>query len=344
MSIKNEINNLCASLAGDRLLVQGAGGNASWKENDTLWIKASGRWLSQAKEKNIFVPVDLGHLNEALTQMNFGVTPRVVGATQLRPSIETMLHALMPHRIVIHLHPVDVLKYLVQINAESIINALIGDMVKWVIVPYHKPGPCLAKAVFEAIKSNAEINVVFMENHGLVVGGNDISEINSLLYLIIGALKVNPKKPNFFPQVAPNLPKGSRHLYFPLADQELNNLVFDDLLYNRLCSQWALYPDHIIFLGPNAICYDNIEHLLAANNSNSDYANIVFVKGVGIYVSDFFSEAMHIQLRCFYDILVRLNNQIGINVLSAEEISELVCWEAEKYRIKINEKINNTAV
>ena len=34
------------------LLVQGAGGNTSIKEDGLLWVKASGTWLSEATEKN----------------------------------------------------------------------------------------------------------------------------------------------------------------------------------------------------------------------------------------------------------------------------------------------------
>ena len=41
------------------LLVQGAGGNSSVKQDDVLWVKASGAWLSEAKEKEMFVPVEL---------------------------------------------------------------------------------------------------------------------------------------------------------------------------------------------------------------------------------------------------------------------------------------------
>jgi rhamnose utilization protein RhaD (predicted bifunctional aldolase and dehydrogenase) len=38
-----EVKTYCSQIGADPLLVQGAGGNASWKEGDTLWIKASGK-------------------------------------------------------------------------------------------------------------------------------------------------------------------------------------------------------------------------------------------------------------------------------------------------------------
>ena len=67
MSMHEQISRFCAQLGADPLLVQGAGGNVSWKESEVLWIKASGTWLKDALERDIFVPVDLSDLREALS-------------------------------------------------------------------------------------------------------------------------------------------------------------------------------------------------------------------------------------------------------------------------------------
>ena len=63
---RQAINDLCADLGKDRLLVQGSGGNVSWKEDGVLWVKGSGTCLANADKENIFVPVDLVHLQKAL--------------------------------------------------------------------------------------------------------------------------------------------------------------------------------------------------------------------------------------------------------------------------------------
>ena len=112
--VRIQIEKMCVGLATNPLLVQGAGGNVSWKEDDTLWIKASGTWLSDAADDDIFIPTNLVHLRAALTQGNFDVTPIVTSESSLRPSIETLLHALMPQRVVVHLHAIDVLSHLVR--------------------------------------------------------------------------------------------------------------------------------------------------------------------------------------------------------------------------------------
>ena len=119
---RNQVESFCTSIGSDPLLVQGAGGNVSWKDGDHLWVKASGTWLAEAETSNIFVPVNLTHLQHALAENNYSVNPILLSNTFLRPSIETLLHALMPHKIVLHLHPVEILAYLVQDNAIELIE------------------------------------------------------------------------------------------------------------------------------------------------------------------------------------------------------------------------------
>ena len=45
-------------IGNDLTLVQGAGGNTSFKNEEFLWVKASGTKLSHAKNKDIFVKLE----------------------------------------------------------------------------------------------------------------------------------------------------------------------------------------------------------------------------------------------------------------------------------------------
>ena len=57
-----ELDRLSAALGRGPEQVQAAGGNTSWKEADVLWVKASGLWLADALERDIFVDrPDVGH-------------------------------------------------------------------------------------------------------------------------------------------------------------------------------------------------------------------------------------------------------------------------------------------
>ena len=89
------LRELSAALGADRLRTQGAGGNTSIKQGGTLWIKASGTWLSDALARDIIAPVRLDPLLEAIA----GGDPRAASAVDfvdsalnpagLRPSIES---------------------------------------------------------------------------------------------------------------------------------------------------------------------------------------------------------------------------------------------------------------
>jgi len=138
-ALRASVVGYCAAIGSDPMLVQGAGGNVSWKDGDTLWIKASGTWLAQAAEKDIFVPVDLAMLRDAIAGDDFTVTPTVCGESMLRPSIETLLHALMPQRVVLHLHAVEVLAHLVRASWQADFAALLDRSVEWTAVPYKNP-------------------------------------------------------------------------------------------------------------------------------------------------------------------------------------------------------------
>ena len=52
--ISTKIKEYCAEIGRNSQLVQGPGGNISWKDGSTLYIKASGKWLANAKKEEIF--------------------------------------------------------------------------------------------------------------------------------------------------------------------------------------------------------------------------------------------------------------------------------------------------
>ena len=64
--ILDELRAMSARVGRNILLVQGAGGNSSLKDDDVLWVKASGTWLADAEAKDIFVPVALSAARAAL--------------------------------------------------------------------------------------------------------------------------------------------------------------------------------------------------------------------------------------------------------------------------------------
>ena len=335
-SRKESVIDYCAHIGADPMLVQGAGGNVSWKDGETLWVKASGTWLADAARKEIFVPVDLNHLRRVIAAGDFNVSPRVFGGSNLRPSIETLLHALMPHRVVVHLHAVEVLARLVRCNSEAEISSLVGESLRWLSVGYFKPGADLAKAINESMKQAPDVDVVFLKNHGVVVGGAGVEEVDAILKRLTAMFNTPPRTGIGNNMNISRLDEMGKLGYRQTSNQEVNQLVRDQRLFERLKADWVLYPDHVVFLGPKAFYFDCIDAFIASFLHAEYLPELVFVRDVGVFENENFNEAQKAQIRCYGDVLSRQADDEKLNPLTDEHIAQLLNWDAEKYRMSIS--------
>ncbi|MHC2796587.1 ribulose-5-phosphate 4-epimerase/fuculose-1-phosphate aldolase [Mesorhizobium jarvisii] len=185
------LRSLSARIGADPLLVQGAGGNTSIKQSGVLWIKASGTWLKNARDDEIMVPVALAPLLDAVAHRSPAAeaagqfTLADLNPRQLRPSIETTVHALLPQKIVVHVHCVETISIAVQANAEALLEGRLRGL-DWAFVPYRRPGLPLAQAIAERLKPAT--NVLVLGNHGLVVAADTVAEAALLLQRVTGLL------------------------------------------------------------------------------------------------------------------------------------------------------------
>ena len=331
-TFRTSVIEYCSAIGADPLLVQGAGGNVSWKEEDTLWVKASGTWLAEAAGKDIFVPVDLPHLRAAIASGDFSVTPRLCRESVLRPSIETLLHALMPHWVVIHLHAIEVLAHLVHDNCQTDFLSLLDPSIHWTMVDYHKPGAALANAVSVALVQNPNVEVIFLKNHGVVIGGADIDEVSRTLNKLTRALSTPPIG---IGGKSPPIPT-TLVQYTLVEDADVHLLALNTELFNRLDNDWALYPDHVVFLGARAYAYKSWEDFGEENKDGLKLPELVFIKGNGVFVKPSFNKAKLAQLRCYHDVLARQYPHSSIKRLTSAQTAELLNWDAEQYRINLS--------
>ena len=161
------LKKLSARVGADPLLVQAAGGNTSLKQNGVMWIKASGTWLREAASREIFVPIHHKALLAALARNDPAcetctdfVVPDL-NATGLRPSIETTVHALMPQRVVVHVHCVNTIAWAIRGDAEQrLAEKLKGFNCK--ILAYDKyktnfDNEFVIESSLDEIKNNADV-------------------------------------------------------------------------------------------------------------------------------------------------------------------------------------------
>jgi rhamnose utilization protein RhaD (predicted bifunctional aldolase and dehydrogenase) len=326
------VESFCYKYGLDRLFVQGAGGNVSWKDEDTLWIKASGTQLSDAKDLDIFVPIFLKKLLKRLKKNDFKSKPIIKNNSKAKPSIEIFIHALMPQKYIVHLHAVEVLASLVQTHFVKRYSSELNKSFNWKFIKYVKPGVDLAYEIKEALKFDVKINTLLLQNHGIVIGAESIQEVEDLLKKINTIFQVRPKK---FKTFSP--PVSEISSYKPIMSEEIHNLAIQKKLFSNLSKNWALYPDHIVFLGAHPFLFSDwqsLNNFLKKNNP----PKLVFIQGIGVFVNSLFTSAQEEQLYCFFDVLVRQNDSYTVNVLTRKQISELINWDAEKYRINLSKK------
>jgi rhamnose utilization protein RhaD (predicted bifunctional aldolase and dehydrogenase)/NADP-dependent 3-hydroxy acid dehydrogenase YdfG len=85
------------------------------------------------------------------------------------PSVETLLHAFLPHRYVDHSHALAVLAVVDQQGAETLARQVFGTRVGY--VPYIMPGFSLAKAAATEYRRNPQVEGLVLMRHGLFTFG-----------------------------------------------------------------------------------------------------------------------------------------------------------------------------
>jgi rhamnulose-1-phosphate aldolase/alcohol dehydrogenase len=91
-----------------------------------------------------------------------------------RPSIETLLHAFVPHPHVDHTHPDAIGAIVGAADGERLAQECFGSDAVW--IPYLRPGFALSKLVADAVRSSPEAKLVLLAKHGLVTWGATAAE------------------------------------------------------------------------------------------------------------------------------------------------------------------------
>src|SRR5580700_3238705 len=101
----------------------------------------------------------------------------LLDAAAPNPSVETLLHALLPARFIDHTHADAILAVCDQPEGKRICTTLFGRGLVW--VPYVMPGFALAKRcieAFEEVAEHSEPSVMVLEKHGLFTWGDSARE------------------------------------------------------------------------------------------------------------------------------------------------------------------------
>jgi len=159
----------------DELVLHG-GGNTSVKTKidgeDVLLVKGSG-WDLVSIEAEGFSPVKLNTLLEMAklsslsdTDMVSGQKAAMLNADAPNPSVEAILHAIIPYKFVDHTHADAIVTISNSLKGEEYIKKVFPNFL---IVPYVMPGFVLAQKIYEITKDldYSTIDGIILHNHGI---------------------------------------------------------------------------------------------------------------------------------------------------------------------------------
>jgi rhamnose utilization protein RhaD (predicted bifunctional aldolase and dehydrogenase) len=331
------LRSLSARIGNDPHLTQAAGGNTSLKVGDTLWIKASGTWLKDAIAEDIMVPVAMSPLLRAIESRDpTADTPQAfaieaLNPRKLRPSIETTVHALMPQRVVLHVHCVDTIALAVRADCEAQIATLLSGL-QWAFIPYLRPGLPLAQAIAERLRPG--VDVLILGNHGLVVAADTVAEAELLLNRVT-TLLARPARAASEPDIGALRELAGESGYSVPADIEAHAVAIDPESC-RMAAAGSLYPDHVIFLGQGSVVAQPGENVARTIERRGAAPMAILFPGIGVLMRGDASASAHAMQRCLADVTARIDVTAQLNYLTAAENDALINWDAEQYRQKLN--------
>ncbi len=353
------------------------GGNTSFKDNETIWIKASGQSLAELSEDGLVAlnREKLHVISSKVYSENSSEREQQVLADMFlsilepgknkRPSVETSLHEIIQYKFVVHLHPTLINGILCSRNAKSLTNKLFGESV--LFVPYIDPGYTLFKKLESEIISYREKNgndpkIIFLENHGSFVGADSTDEIREIYNDIISKISSQISPVSGIEQLPynPLLNKVLPGLRMILSGDQPGVIRFR---HNSLIAKFyqnqqefhkislPLTPDIIVYCktrylfieqsGTADKILDSVKYQLPHFINEYGYSpKVIIIKDMGVFaIADSYTSSE----ACLdvYEDLIKISYYAsqcgGIKFLTPEQVAFIDQWEVENYRRKVSQ-------
>ena len=372
-------------LGRDKNLVLHGGGNTSVKIRETnrfgdgeeiLYVKGSG-WDLETIEEAGFSPVRLAPaarlamlprlsdpemVNELRTAMTLASAPT--------PSVEAILHAVLPFKYVDHTHADAVVTITNTPDGEALVREAYGDSV--VVVPYVMPGFDLARRCAEQFPAEAGPQTVGMVllNHGIFSFGETARESYERMIELVGraerllerrgawALGQPPKSPDGAPDpvaVARLRHEISRAAGFPMVlasrrdDRSLAFTRREDL--GRISQQGPATPDHVIrtkrlpLAGRDVEGYvaayreyfaEHAPHATAQKTMLDPAPRVVLDPELGLATAGRTAKEAAIAAEIYehtMDVIERAERLGGYRALSSRDLFDMEYWDLEQAKL-----------
>lgn len=351
------------------------GGNTSYKDENYLYIKASGHALAnigedgfaQLDRKALQVIASKSYSTDVMERenqiKNDLLNARVYPEKGQRPSVETSLHDLIAYKFVVHTHSTKVNGLMCSVNAERLTTALFGDSV--VYVPYVDPGYILYKEVENRINSwkarnGKDPKIILLQNHGIFVSADATDEIRELYDQVIGRLDevLGQIEPVVNLPVDPVVTKIVPAIRMMLSGNGLKTLkVVNNSYYERFLSSESEFRKIALPFIPDGIVYCNSSFIYAEFNGDVDALlndlsgkiknyietqpkspKVICIKGIGCILANDNAQAVATLEDVMMDTcLVSLYSEKfgGQSPMTPSQVQFIDTWEVEQYRSAI---------
>lgn len=371
----NELIEISRYYGSNKDYVIAGGGNTSFKDESTIWIKASGQPLAELTEEGlvalsreklgiIAVKAYSTESSEREEQVKNDLFKSIIDQDKTkRPSVETSLHEIIDYRYVVHLHPTLINGLLCSRTARASTLKLFGESL--LFIAYTDPGYTLfkkleAELVTYRSKFGKDPQVIFLENHGCFVAANTTNEIRKIYDDLIGKLsEQNPPLNSIEPlPYNPVLNKVLPALRMQLSGEEpiLIRSRHNTLIEKYYQNQQEFHKISIP-LTPDIIVYCKARYLYIEQSSTperiiesfkfqlphfiSEYGynpKLIIIKGHGVFAFDKSFSAAETALDVYED-LIRICHYAqhwgGIKYLTPAQVEFIDKWEVENYRRKV---------
>ncbi|MGI9070265.1 MAG: class II aldolase/adducin family protein [Bryobacteraceae bacterium] len=325
-SMPSEIDcllRLSARIGRDRLLTQASNGNTSIKLDQVLWIKASAKWLSNALQEDILVPIDLALAKNYLRQnKDLRSVQANSSGRDLRPSIETAMHVVLGHRVVVHVHSVNSIALGIRSDARQHLRRRLEGL-RWEWLPYVPSGLPLGEAVERVVRDSPSTDVIVLGNHGLIVCGRYCDSVEELLDEVERRLALNPRRaPDFDSDFLRRLAREGSGWRLP--EHTALHALATDAISRKILSGGVLYPCQAIFLGGSDAwkCFYSGLYSEAAKKlkSQSEGQPFAILEGRGVLISDNITSAELETLLGLVEVVQRVDDPASIRYLTSGQL------------------------
>ena len=330
------LRQLTARIGADPLLTQASTGNSSTKLDGVLWIKASGKWMVDAMDEDILIPLDLTEVVSECLQQGVDPASRYPGA-----SIETAMHAVLPQRVVLHVHSVNTIAWAVRNDAAVQLQHQL-DGLRWQWVSYVASGLPLSQAIEHSLFACPDTDIFVLGNHGLVIGGEDCNAVENILIELERRLAIYPRRAHPADYAAlEELCQGSS---WDLPDDDQVHALGTDATSQAILSGGLLYPCQAIFSNARTPdLFKPIPYPHSRDESLRQYCNRPFliIGGRGVLISRAMTPAELAMISGLAQIVQRVNASTSLRYLSEAEVATSCNMTGSRYRELANERLDS---